>query len=109
MLSLSKAYGGAEEKLQPYASLQIAAIQFLKQGNLSALKSWMARHLPLGMRLIDGGFSTYLEFAAAYEAELDMHTKRFLIDASEDESPATSMAALTSRAALGLWRRYLGY
>jgi SAM-dependent methyltransferase len=85
MLSLSKAYGGAEEELQPYASLQIAAIQHLRRGDLDGLKAWMRRHLPLGMRLIEGGFETYLEFAAAYESTLDAAAQRFLVAASRDE------------------------
>ncbi len=45
----------------------------------------MRRHLPLGMKLIEGGFKTYLEFAAAYESELDAEAQRFLVEASEDE------------------------
>lgn len=38
LLSLTKAYGGAEEELQPYVPLQIAAIEFLGRGDARGLR-----------------------------------------------------------------------
>lgn len=78
LLSLSKGYGGSEERLQPYVPLQVAAIEYVQQGDIDGLRSWISRHVPLLSRLIDGRDQTYLEFMQvltgrlAQQVELDL-------------------------------------
>jgi SAM-dependent methyltransferase len=78
LLSLAKGYGGAEEELQPYVPLQVAAIIHLQRKDVKGLRAWIARHIPLADGLIEGRFGSYLEFAAARDALLDMAVVRFL-------------------------------
>src|SRR5947207_2570257 len=53
LLSLAKGYGGAEEELQPYAPLLVAAITFLENDDVEGLEQWMSRHIPLAFQLLD--------------------------------------------------------
>ena len=71
LLSLAKGYGGAEEELQPYVPLQVAAINHLQRNDINGLRIWIRRHLPLANALMEGRFSSYLEFAAARDAQVD--------------------------------------
>ena len=80
LLSLSKGYGGAEEELQPYVPLQVAAIKYLQQGDVEGLRGWIRRHLPLAAQLLDGTAEAYLPFAARMAAEQDRVTSEYLID-----------------------------
>src|SRR3954451_9803818 len=50
LLSLTKGYGGAEEDLQPYVPIQIAAIQALDRGDVDGLLAWMRKDAPLVSR-----------------------------------------------------------
>jgi SAM-dependent methyltransferase/uncharacterized protein YbaR (Trm112 family) len=78
LLSLSKGYGGAEEELQPYVPLQVAAINHLQRNDVKGLRTWIARHLPLAAALMEGHFGSYLEFTATLDAQLDVAIVRFL-------------------------------
>jgi SAM-dependent methyltransferase/uncharacterized protein YbaR (Trm112 family) len=80
LLSLAKGYGGAEEALQPYVPLQVAAIKHLQRNDVAGLRAWIARHLPLAAALIEGRFSSYLEFSVAMAAQLDPAIKRYLAE-----------------------------
>lgn len=70
LLSLAKAYGGSEETLAPYVPLQVAAIKYIRAGDISGLKSWISRHLPLLHRLIGPGHVDYLTFSRELNARL---------------------------------------
>jgi SAM-dependent methyltransferase/uncharacterized protein YbaR (Trm112 family) len=78
LLSLAKGYGGAEEELQPYVPLQVAAINHLQRNDVSGLRAWITRHLPLAAALMEGRFGSYLEFSAAMSAQLDLAIMRYL-------------------------------
>jgi ubiquinone/menaquinone biosynthesis C-methylase UbiE len=81
LLSLSKGYGGAEEKLQPYVALQTAAIILIKKSALAALKSWMRKMTPLVFRLCSGATEeSYLTFIKSYDQELNAAAESFLYD-----------------------------
>src|SRR5438552_16586274 len=67
LLSMAKGYGGAEEALQPYAPLQVAAMKFLDDGDVEGFEQWISRHLPLATKLLssaDDANDTYMETAA---------------------------------------------
>lgn len=85
MLSLSKSYGGAEEALQPYVALQVAAIEYLRQDDISGLMEWIGRHLPLVAELIRGTPSQYLDFFARVEQILAEEVRRYLDEVSRYE------------------------
>lgn len=70
LLSLAKAYGGSEETLAPYVPLQVAAIKYIRAGDIQGLKSWIARHLPLLHRLIGPDHIDYLTFSRDLNARL---------------------------------------
>ena len=85
LLSLTKGYSGAREELQPYVPLQVAAIQYLQQGDIDGLRGWIRRHLPLAARLLDGTAEAYLPFAARMALEQDRATSECLIHNSRFE------------------------
>lgn len=85
LLSLSKGYGGAEEELQPYVPLQVAAIKYLEQSNVDGLRGWIRRHLPLAAQLLDGSREAYLPFIARMALEQDRVTSEYLIQNSRFE------------------------
>ena len=78
LLSLAKGYGGAEEELQPYVPLQVAAINHLRRNDVAGLRAWIAEHMPLAAALMEGRFGNYLEFSAAMSAQLDGAIGRYL-------------------------------
>jgi hypothetical protein len=80
LLSLAKGYGGAEEALQPYVPLQVAAVTSLERGDVAGLQGWMRRHAPLAAQLIDGTDAPYLTFAARVEQALEPEVRRFLAE-----------------------------
>ena len=80
LLSLAKGYGGAEEALQPYVPLQVAAIRHLETGDVQALRSWIRRHAPLAADLIEGTDESYLGFAARRGRELNTAVHDYLAD-----------------------------
>src|SRR5262249_12092919 len=53
LLGLVKGYGGAEEAIQPYVPLQVAAVLFLRDGNLDGFADWMRKKAPLIHELCD--------------------------------------------------------
>ena len=78
LLSLAAGFGGAEEELQPYVPLQIAAIKHLQRNDVNGLRTWIARHMPLAAALMEGHFRCYLDFRAASNAQLDLAIVRHL-------------------------------
>lgn len=80
LLSLFKGYGGAEEAMQPYVPLQVAALRYLEREDVDGLKAWIRRHMPLIGTLIDGTSGDYLSFNMRMSAELERSSERYLDD-----------------------------
>jgi uncharacterized protein YbaR (Trm112 family) len=78
LLSLAAGFGGAQDELQPYVALQIAAIKHLQRNDVNGLRTWIARHMPLAAALMEGHFNCYLEYRAASDAQLDLAIVRHL-------------------------------
>lgn len=78
LLSLAKGYGGAEEALQPYVPLQIAALRYLAQDDVAGLLGWMRRHMPLAAELVGGTTASYLNTATRLDVALEAETNRYL-------------------------------
>src|SRR3954471_22595996 len=78
LLSLSKGYGGAEERLQPYVPLQVAAIRCLERDDVPGLRTWIRRHAPLAADLIEGTDETYVRFASRVDRQLSRAVDAFL-------------------------------
>jgi hypothetical protein len=70
LLSLAKGYGGSEDVLAPYVPLQVAAIEYIRSGDVAGLRRWIARHVPLLHRLISPAPVDYLSFSADLNARL---------------------------------------
>ncbi len=70
LLSLVKGYGGSEETLAPYVPLQVAAIEYIREGDIAGLQRWISRHLPLLHRLISSDHVDYLTFSRDLNARL---------------------------------------
>lgn len=85
LLSLAKNYGGPEDVLTPHAALQIAAIEHLRAGDVDGLKEWIARHAPIVAKLINGHYSTYLDFATDLDRILAPAIDRELTAAADFE------------------------
>ena len=100
LLSLAKGYGGAEEALQPYVPMQVAAIRHLQADDVEGLRAWIRRHAPLVADLIDGSDETYLGFWARLSRELSLHVDAYLDDYGKYEvvgTPKPSVAASLRR------------
>jgi methyltransferase family protein len=78
LLSLAKGYGGAEEALQPYVPLQVAAVQYLERDDDAGLRAWIRRHVPFAADLIDGTDEPYLTFSSRLDHQLSREVGRFL-------------------------------
>ena len=78
LLSLAKGYGGAEEALEPYTALQVAAIEFLGAGDLAGIRAWVGRHIPLLDRLMSPGALAYLDFIRELNRRLYRQVERDL-------------------------------
>jgi hypothetical protein len=78
LLSLAAGFGGAQDELQPYVALQIAAIKHLQRNDVNGLRTWIARAMPLAAALMEGHFGSYLEYRAASDAQLDLAIVRHL-------------------------------
>lgn len=78
LLSLAKGYGGAEEALQPYVPLQVAALHYLARDDVAGLLGWMRRHVPLAAELIDGTSAHYLTMATRLDTALEAESNRYL-------------------------------
>src|SRR5215813_6451815 len=85
LLSLAKGYGGAEEALQPYVPLQVAAVKYLQRNDVDGLRAWITRHLPLAAALLEDRFDSYLAFSAVMAAQLDAAIRRYLTNYSRYE------------------------
>jgi SAM-dependent methyltransferase len=70
LLSLVKGYGGSEETLAPYVPLQVAAIEYIRAGDIAGLRRWIARHMPLLHRLMSPDPVDYLNFSRELNARL---------------------------------------
>lgn len=79
LLSLSKGYGGAEEELQPYVPLQVAAVEYLGRGDVAGLLHWVGRHAPFAAELISGTADSYVAFTGRLNAALAEAERSFLI------------------------------
>jgi hypothetical protein len=80
LLSLAKGYGGAEEALQPYVPLQVAAVRYLERDDDAGLRAWIRRHVPFAGELIDGTDEPYLSFSSRLDHALSREVGRFLGD-----------------------------
>jgi SAM-dependent methyltransferase len=78
LLSLAKGYGGAEEALQPYVPLQVAAIRHLERDDIAGLLGWIRRHMPLAAELIEGTHATYLNVATRLDLAVKVESDRYL-------------------------------
>ncbi len=85
LLSLAKGYGGAEEEMQPYVPLQVAAIEYLQRDDVNGLLGWIDRHLPLAADLIHGRAGDYLRFAARMEATMLASAQAYLAEMAQFE------------------------
>ena len=85
LLSLNKGYGGAEEALQPYVPLQVAAIQHLKANDVAGLKAWIGKHIPLAAELIEDRAGAYLPFCARMNWQLALAESDLLNEVSRYE------------------------
>lgn len=103
LLSLSKGYGGAEEVLQPYVPLQVAAIQHLEKNDVPGLLAWIRRHIPMAADLIERKTGPYLPFYARMEHELEIAKLEFLADSAKHEVVGEKRKLF----ALRLWSRKL--
>src|SRR5437867_3640024 len=97
LLSLAKGYGGAEEALQPYGPLQVAAVRHLESDDVAGLRGWMRRHMPLAADLVDGTDEPYLAFAERVAAALSAQVRRFLDDYGRYEVVGTPRSSATRR------------
>jgi len=86
LLSLAKGYGGAEEELQPYVPLQVAAIELLERGDVHGLRGWIRRHIPLAADIVNGSAGSYLQFRSKMVRQLESAKTRYLIRQGRYES-----------------------
>jgi SAM-dependent methyltransferase len=79
LLGIVKGYGGAEEAIQPYVPLQVAAILFLRNRDLNGLAKWMQRHTPLVHDLCDANSDyDYVSLAGRWETCLRSEIREYL-------------------------------
>jgi len=78
LLSLAKGYGGAEEALQPYVPLQVAALHYLERDDVPGLRAWIRRHAPFAAELMDGTNENYLDFSSRVARQLRREVDVFL-------------------------------
>jgi hypothetical protein len=78
LLSLAKGYGGSEEVLAPYVPLQVAAIEYIRAGDVTGLRRWIDKHIPLLHRLISPDPIDYLSFSADLNARLGPQVEKDL-------------------------------
>jgi SAM-dependent methyltransferase len=84
-----------EGVLQPFTSLQAAAIRYLARRDLGGLRAWTSEHAPLIHSLISGGYSTYVDAALAVHNSLGRHVHEALrgcaalglLEGTPDQSP----------------------
>jgi uncharacterized protein YbaR (Trm112 family) len=86
LLSLAKGYGGAEEELQPYVPLQVAAIELLERGDVQGLRAWIRRHIPLAADIVNGSAGSYVQFCSKMASQLESAKTSYLIRQGRYES-----------------------
>jgi hypothetical protein len=108
LLGMVKGYGGAEEAIQPYVPLQVAAILFLRNRDLNGLAEWMQRHTPLIYDLCDAHSDyDYLSFAERWETCLRSEVREYLHQQGKFEVVGASME-VAQKCANGLRNWYAG-
>lgn len=78
LLSLAKGYGGSEEILAPYVPLQVAAIEYLRAGDVPGLRRWIERHIPLLHHLISSDPIDYMTFTRELHSRLGPQVEKDL-------------------------------
>jgi Methyltransferase domain len=78
LLSLAKGYGGSEEAIVPYVPLQVAAIEYIRAGDVTGLRGWIAKHIPLLHRLISPDSVDYLSFSTDLNRRLGPQVEKDL-------------------------------
>lgn len=78
LLNLSKGSGDAQEVLQPYVPLQVAAIRALERDDVAGLQAWIRRHMPLAAELIDGTDASYLNVATRFDLAVAAEAEHYL-------------------------------
>ena len=86
LLSLAKGYGGAEEELQPYVPLQVAAIELLERGDVQTLRAWIRRHIPLAADIMSGSAGSYVQFCSKMAGQMESARTSYLIRQGRYES-----------------------
>jgi SAM-dependent methyltransferase len=97
LLGLTKGYGGAEEALQPYAPLQVAALTFLEQRDVPGLLAWIDDHAPLVGALLRSEGATYLELAAELHDATEAASRRYLAEQGRFGVVGTAAPGLRSK------------
>lgn len=95
LLKLAPDEATPESVLQPFISLQAAAIRYLARRDLGGLRAWISEHTPLIHSLISGGHSTYADAALAVHNSLGRHVHEALsgwaaldlLEGTTDHSP----------------------
>ncbi|MGH8529169.1 MAG: class I SAM-dependent methyltransferase [Nevskiales bacterium] len=93
LLSLAKGYGGAEEALQPYVPLQVAAITYLQRDDIPGLQGWIRRHLPLASDLLENRAGSYREFTARLNAALEVEIQAHMAASAQYEVVGANASA----------------
>jgi SAM-dependent methyltransferase len=100
LLSLAKGYGGAEEAMQPYVPMQVAAIGYLEARDVAGLRGWMRRHAPFAADLIEGSDEPYLRLSARAGRRLAADVEHYLADVGAYEVIGTPRPRSRTVAAL---------
>jgi len=82
LLSLSKGYGGPEERYQPYQALLAASIHYLQKRDQDGLLAWLRKHIPHIHQMITGTApDSYAGFIARHQRLFD---KAFALALQQD-------------------------
>ncbi|MEY2399842.1 MAG: hypothetical protein QOJ00_3016 [Actinomycetota bacterium] len=86
LLSLAKDHAGPEDRLNPYAPLLIAAIEYLRNRDVDGLRAWIGRHVPEVAGLLRGSdVGTYLSVSARLGVDIAPLVKQHLDEMSKYE------------------------
>jgi hypothetical protein len=81
LLSLAKDHAGPEDQLNPYIPLLVAAIDYLRQGDVAGLRAWIGRHVPEVAPLIRGErVESYLTVSGRLGVDIAPLVERYLAD-----------------------------
>src|SRR4051794_35463275 len=105
LLSLAKGYGGPEDDLFPYVPLQVASIDYIRDGDIAGLHAWIGRHLPHIVPLLGkpvGEVEPYLSLSGHLGVDLAPIIEKYLHEVGRFEvvgiPGATSLRARASNA-----------